>query len=78
MTKLSKRVLNRLITYQQPMKPHDLVTDLQLNLRSVRYALKILSEMELIERTPDLDDLRTYYYYVPAKIAQDVKKLATG
>ncbi|MHA2362683.1 MAG: winged helix DNA-binding protein [Candidatus Hodarchaeales archaeon] len=64
-TKMSQRVLKILIAKKEPMKPRDLVDDLDLNLRSVRYALKLLAKMELVERKPDLTDLRTNYYYIP-------------
>ncbi|MHA2365035.1 MAG: hypothetical protein ACXAC7_13845 [Candidatus Hodarchaeales archaeon] len=77
LTRLSKRVLSRLLAKKEPMKPHDLVNDLDMNLRSVRYALKLLSEMELVVRQPDLTDLRTYYYFVPAINQKQAKKLAS-
>lgn len=75
LTKLSKKVLNRLIKTNY-MKPHELVHELDMNLRSIRYALKLLEDQQLIERRPDFEDLRTYYYYVRPEFRHEAKKLA--
>ena len=77
LTRLSKIVLNRLLAKREPMKPYELVKDLDMNLRSVRYALKLLEEHEIVGRQPDLLDLRTYYYYVRPNLTNEAKKLAT-
>lgn len=68
LAKIPKKVLKRLFSNKKPMKTGELVNELNLNLRSVRYALKVLEEMELIKRQPDFNDLRTHYYYIPSTI----------
>jgi DNA-binding MarR family transcriptional regulator len=45
-------------------KPSELVSITSLSPRSVRHALKKLLDKELIQKTPDLYDLRSYFYYV--------------
>ena len=63
--------------HQKPIKPLQLVDELDMNLRSVRYALKILSELDLVERQPDLEDLRTYFYFVKDNEFDNAKKLVS-
>lgn len=75
LTNMTKKVLSRLLTKNEPMKAQHLVNDLQMNLRSVRYALKLLAELELVERQPDLRDLRSHYYFVRTDNIILVKKL---
>lgn len=68
LTRLATKVLNALVETNEPVKPNELVTMLDMNLRSVRYALKLLQEADIVGRQPDLGDLRTYYYYIPANV----------
>lgn len=46
-------------------KPLDLAEKVSQNPRTVRYALKKLLDLGYVSREPDLEDLRTFYYYVP-------------
>lgn len=62
LTKIARRVLTGLQGENKPMKPEELTNKLGMNLRSVRYGLKLLLEAELVDRYPDLIDLRSYYY----------------
>jgi predicted transcriptional regulator len=62
LTKIPKRVLNELLNAQKPLKSDDLVKNLEVDVRTVRYALKILKDSNYIQRVPNLHDLRTYYY----------------
>ena len=68
LSKTTKVVLKLIMDAEQPIKSDDLVTNLNFNLRTVRYALKTLCDSELIERVPNLTDLRSYYYK-PSAIA---------
>lgn len=71
MTKLSKTtrtVLKEIVSSGNPVKSDDLVSNLSFNLRTIRYALKTLCDSALIERVPNLTDLRSYYY-VPSQDA---------
>ena len=49
---------------EEKMKPTDLVSLTQLSPRSVRHALKKLIDKDLIDKVPDLYDLRSYYYFL--------------
>jgi predicted transcriptional regulator len=62
LSKTTKVVLKLIMDAQVPIKSDDLVTNLNFNLRTVRYALKTLCDSHLIERIPNLTDLRSYYY----------------
>lgn len=62
LTRVAKMVLNGLEKENKPIKPEELVQKLGINLRSVRYGLKLLLDADLIIRSPDLIDLRSFYY----------------
>ncbi|MHA1992103.1 MAG: hypothetical protein ACW981_14205 [Candidatus Hodarchaeales archaeon] len=62
LTKVAKMVLKGLEGEEKPIKPEELVQKLGINLRSVRYGLKLLLDANLIVRQPDLIDLRSFYY----------------
>ena len=62
LSKTTKVVLKLIMDSESPIKSDDLVINLNFNLRTVRYALKTLCDSELIERVPNLSDLRCYYY----------------
>lgn len=68
LSKTTKVVLKLIMDAQEPIKSDDLVSNLNFNLRTVRYALKTLCDDQLIERVPNLSDLRSYYYR-PSAIA---------
>ena len=68
LSKTTKIVLKLIMNAEEPIKSDDLVTNLNFNLRTVRYALKTLCDSQLIERVPNLTDLRSYYYR-PSAIA---------
>lgn len=63
-SKLSIKVLTALQEKNKPMKPEDLSNYLNINQRSIRYALNILHERNLVIKVPDMTDLRTNYYRV--------------
>ena len=73
LTKIAQKVLEGLGQEQKPVKPEELVTKLGMNLRSVRYGLKILLDANLIDRYPDLVDLRSFYYLVHHESASNQK-----
>jgi predicted transcriptional regulator len=62
-SKIAFIVLETLENNTNPMKPEEIVSELGLNLRSIRYGLKVLIEENLINKYPDLGDLRSFYYY---------------
>lgn len=68
LSKTTKIVLKLIMDAEEPIKSDDLVSNLNFNLRTVRYALKTLCDSRLIERVPNLTDLRSYYYK-PSAIA---------
>lgn len=70
LSKTTRVVLKLIMDSEQPIKSDDLVVNLNFNLRTVRYALKTLCDSELIERVPNLTDLRSYYYR-PSAAATD-------
>ena len=63
LTKLTKKVLNAVNESKTPIRPSDLQSLLgnEMKIRSIRYALQVLEEADLIERRPDLNDLRSYF-----------------
>ena len=63
-SKLSIKVLTALLENNKPMKPEDLSNVLNINQRSIRYALNILHERNLVIKVPDMTDLRTNFYRV--------------
>lgn len=44
---------------EKPMKPEEISNILDMNQRSVRYALNILYNHDLVNKVPNMDDLRT-------------------
>ena len=62
LSKTTKVVLKLIVDAEEPIKSDDVVSNLNFNLRTVRYALKTLCDSELIERVPNLTDLRSFYY----------------
>ncbi len=66
-SKIAYIVLEHLIKNEKPKKPEELVQELGLNLRSIRYGLKILIEAKLVNKYPDFGDLRSFYYYPSEK-----------
>lgn len=69
-SKLSLKVLKTLVQVGKPIKPDELASLLGINQRSIRYALNILADQGLVAKIPDMEDLRTNYYY-PEKIVSD-------
>ena len=63
LTKLTKKVLKAVQSSKAPLRPSELQSMLgnDLKIRSIRYAIQVLEEADLIERKPDLYDLRSYY-----------------
>ena len=61
MTKLLKRVFNAVNESKQPLRPIDLQNILNLKIRSIRYAVSVLEDRDLVVRSPDLADIRTFY-----------------
>ncbi|MHA1990919.1 MAG: winged helix-turn-helix domain-containing protein [Candidatus Hodarchaeales archaeon] len=57
-------------------KPLDLADKVSQNPRTVRYALKKLLDLGYVSREPDLEDLRTFYYFVQSDevIEQDIEE----
>jgi transcription initiation factor IIE alpha subunit len=64
LTKVAKIVLKGLEEENRAVKPEELVQKLGINLRSIRYGLKLLQDAHLIVRQPDLIDLRSFYYSI--------------
>ena len=67
-SKLSVKVLTALQESRKPMKPEQLSQVLNINQRSIRYALNILFEKNLVTKIPDMNDLRTNYYTLSKSI----------
>ena len=63
LTKLTKKVLKAVQDSNTPLRPSDLQSILgnDLKIRSIRYAIQVLEDADLVERRPDLYDLRSYY-----------------
>ncbi|MHA2365136.1 MAG: hypothetical protein ACXAC7_14350 [Candidatus Hodarchaeales archaeon] len=62
-SKLSLKVYKSLVNNGGPMKPDQIASILEINTRSVRYALNILHTKKLVSKLPDMEDLRTNYYF---------------
>lgn len=60
---VEKRIFD-VIRTEKRIKPSQIVRATELSPRSVRHALKKLQDKELIAKTPDLYDLRSFYYYI--------------
>ena len=69
LTKLTKKVLKAVQEAKTPLRPSELQSILgnDLKIRSIRYAIQVLEEQDLVERRPDLYDLRSYYILPKAK-----------
>lgn len=61
-SKTNKKVLKMIIELDRPVRAEDLIEYQNLNLQSLRYSLKTLCDSNLIERIPDLNDLRSFFY----------------
>jgi len=71
-SKLSLKVLHTLQDHtEKPMKPVDISSLLDMNQRSVRYALNILYDHDLVIKVPDMDDLRTSYYAINKSLPKE-------
>lgn len=71
LTKLTKKVLKAVQEAKSPLRPSELQSILgnDLKIRSIRYAIQVLEEANLVERRPDLHDLRSYYIMPKKAIA---------
>lgn len=47
-----------------PAMTHEIASALNLSLRTVRYALKQLVDLGIVQKTPDITDPRRYIYYL--------------
>ena len=62
-TKTNEKVLKMIIVHKQPIKAEDLMSgNMNFKLRTIRYSLKTHSDSNLIERIPNLHDLRSFHY----------------
>lgn len=61
-TKTNKKVLKMIIKFNQPIKAEDLVENNSINLRTIRYSLKNLCDSNLLQRIPNLEDMRSFHY----------------
>ena len=52
------------IRVEKKIKPLSIVKMTQLSPRSVRHALKKLENKDLISKSPDLTDLRSFFYFL--------------
>jgi DNA-binding transcriptional ArsR family regulator len=76
-SKLSIKVLGVLQSNtDKPMKPETISQVLDMNQRSVRYALNILYDHQLVDKIPDMEDLRTNFYTIKRGMTQDLLKEA--
>ena len=76
-SKLSLKVLDILQSNtSKPMKPEEISVLLDMNQRSVRYALNILYDHQLVDKVPDMEDLRTSYYFLKKSLTQETLKEA--
>ena len=77
-SKLSLKVLGVLQANvdNKPMKPEEISVLLDMNQRSVRYALNILYDHQLVDKIPDMEDLRTSYYFLKKTLTQESLKEA--
>ena len=66
-SKVAHKVFKFIEEKNKPMKPEQIVSEMNMNLRSVRYGLKLLLEAGLITKYPDLEDLRSYFYFKKEK-----------
>ena len=63
-SKISKMILEVLKEENKPVKVEYIATKLNMNVRRVRHGLKVLYDEHMIEKFPDLTDMRTYYYSI--------------
>ena len=76
-SKLSLKVLDVLQTNSKKMmKPEEISVLLEMNQRSVRYALNILYDHQLVDKVPDMEDLRTSYYFLNKSLTSETLKQA--
>ena len=52
------------IRHEKKIKPLNIVEKTQLSPRSVRHALKKLENKDIVSKTPDLADLRSFFYFL--------------
>jgi len=76
LTKIALKVLRGLENENHALKPEELVEKLNLNLRSVRYGLKLLLDADIIVKQPDLGDLRSNYYIIRSRITNPYPAMA--
>ena len=71
-SKLSLKVLSVLQEHtSKPMKPEEISILLSMNQRSVRYALNIQYDHNVVEKIPDMEDLRTSYYFLKKSLTEE-------
>lgn len=71
-SKLSLKVLSILqANTSKPMKPEEISLLLSMNQRSVRYALNILYDHNVVDKIPDMEDLRTSYYFLKKSLTEE-------
>lgn len=59
-----EKTIYNVIKHEKKIKPLNIVDKTQLSPRSVRHALKKLENKDLISKTPDLSDLRSFFYFL--------------
>ena len=69
-SKLPIRVLEVITEAKSPLPPIDIQNILgrEMKVRSIRYAISVLEEHNLIRRQPDLKDIRSYFIYLKISI----------
>ena len=60
----SVREVYVIIQDYQPLSVQLVLSKTQYSSRTVRYALKVLLNLQIIEKIPNLNDLRTHYYKI--------------
>ena len=60
----SVREIYAIIQEYQPLSVNLILSETKYSSRTVRYALKVLLNFQIIEKVPNLTDLRTHYYKI--------------
>ena len=63
LSKTTRVVLKLIVESNGPIKSDDLVSGLNFNLRTIRYALKTLCDSQLIVRVPNLSDSFFFHFF---------------
>jgi DNA-binding MarR family transcriptional regulator len=68
LTQLERLILEAIVEMSKPVKQKDLSNHIGISVRSTRHGLSNLMKANIVSSSPDLTDLRSFYYMLNSDI----------